>query len=145
VYSLFHPMLMILMMIDPEGLRVEATRAQFQVGEPIYFRVTTEFDCFLYIFNLDRKTGKLLLVFPDQPSNRYFLTAGRTRKLPNDSWFVGDHADAEHFVFLATREPMVFTGLSREDDFGLFSVPLGSLSVHHQSGTVTEIEVFIND
>jgi len=85
-------------------LSVTALKKQFKVNEPIQFKVKGDKDYYLYVYNLDPKTGESVLLLPNKKVRNNLFKAGKSYTLPKDVEFFGDEAGSEHLMFIASKE-----------------------------------------
>lgn len=108
---------------EPEtDLRVsiEPTQPSFRVGEPLRFTVQGNRRFYLYLYSLDARSGRALLLLPNRQQKTSLIEAGRSEQVPGKGIeFVAGQAGTESFVMLASLRPLdvKLENLTRRGDF----------------------------
>jgi hypothetical protein len=101
-------------------LSVTALKKKFKVDEPIQFTVKGNQDYYLYVYNLDPKTGDSVLLMPNKKVKSNLFKGGKSYTLPKGVEFVADEAGSEHLMFIASKEKIDLNSanLQSAGDFG---------------------------
>lgn len=88
-------------------VRIQSEKGRYRAGEPIRFKVKGNKSFHLYIFNVDPKTGKALVVLPNrlQDTDRLKYSKNSTHIVPNANLeFYSDRPGVEHIIFVASEK-----------------------------------------
>jgi hypothetical protein len=77
-------------------------KKQYQVNEPIDFTVKGNQAFYLYVFTINKDTGKSVLLLPNAKTKDNRLKANKTYKIPNSVEFVGDKPGKEQVIMVAS-------------------------------------------
>lgn len=104
------------------GLQVsiEPSKSSFRVGEPLQFRVQGNRKFHLYVYTIDPKSKRAVLVLPNARQRTAVYEPGKTLSVPGKTIeFVSDRQGTEKFVFLASAQPidLKVEEFTKEGDF----------------------------
>jgi len=91
--------------IDHDKLDIDITGLDrpFLVNQPIELEIRGTQAFHLYIFNINKKRGKITLLFPNQYDRDNMFYAGHTYSLPEKSEFRADRRGTEKLLFIASK------------------------------------------
>ena len=93
--------------VKPLQVRLTTDRARYQPGEKIGFQVSGNKDFYLYLFNIDTRTGQAVMLLPNRFQtnlNIKYPGDGKPRLVPNRSVeFYADQAGLERIMMVASE------------------------------------------
>lgn len=101
-------------------LNVTALKKQYKVNEKIQFNVKGDKDYYLYVYNVDPKTGESVLLLPNNKVKANLFKANKSYTLPNKVEFFADEAGSEHLMFIASKDKIDLSSVNVQSagDFG---------------------------
>jgi len=90
-------------------LHVKASKKQYKVGEAMSFNVKGNQNHYLYVFTINKNTGKSTLLIPNANTKNNYLHKNKTYRVPGTVEFFADEVGYEKIVFVATRKPIDIT------------------------------------
>lgn len=118
-------------------LTVKPTKKTYKVGERMGFTVRGKQNYYLYVFNIDTKNNKAVMLLPNHKNTNNLMKANHTYKIPEGVDFISDNRGTERVIFVGTTKPLNFSNntLQSSGDFqtasyGVLSNDLSSKSIH---------------
>ena len=83
----------------------DPVKPSHRVGEPIRFNVRSNKGMYLYVFNVDKKTGDSVLLLPNRLQKDNFYPGNRTLRVPDRGVeFFSDRAGYEEVIMVASTK-----------------------------------------
>lgn len=91
-----------------EKLKVEfaPTSPMYNVDEPISFKVKTNKDAFIYLFNITEGSNKAVQIFPNENEKDNDVRAKKETIIPSVSRLLADRPGTEHIVLVASTKKL---------------------------------------
>lgn len=102
-------------------LNVQPSKPSYRVGESIRFQVQGRDDYYLYVFNINNKTGEAVMLIPNSKTQNNRMSGNRTYDIPGTVDFYSDSVGVEQMVFIGTKQPLNVGGVTTQA-LGAFSV-----------------------
>ena len=111
------------------------TKNSFRVGESMRFEVSGNKPFYLYVYSVDKNTGKSVLLLPNKEDARNYYTANEVFSVPNPTVdFISDGRDGSELIKVVATTNSDDIGLSRFMSAGQFySVNTKDLESQFQS------------
>jgi hypothetical protein len=91
---------------EPLDLRISGLDEPFLINEPIHFHVQGNHDFYLYVFTVDKKRGRTVLLLPNQYDQDNFFGAGITHAMPENADLRADRSGKERLLFIASKKKL---------------------------------------
>lgn len=102
-------------------LNVQPSKPIYRVGESIRFKVEGRENYYLYVFNINNKTGEAVMLIPNSKTQTNLMLGNRTYDIPGTVDFYSDSAGVEQMVFIGSKQPLNVAGVTTQA-LGAFSV-----------------------
>lgn len=89
---------------DPFDVEVMFNKNVFKVNEDFGFKIKGNDRFFLYVFYIDKKAQKAVLILPTQEHKGNMYPAGQTLNVPSKGSFYADEVGVEEMVIVASKK-----------------------------------------
>ena len=99
---------------DRMDVQFSSAKKSYGVNDPISFKVKSNRNAYVYLFQVDEAAEKATLLFPNSYESSNKVSANKMITIPSkDSVFRSDRAGTEHIVLVTTMKPLdIQTGKS---------------------------------